>query len=79
MESIKNIEMNMKNLKIDKVTFQKMVFIYNAIENGWTIKKNNDSFYFTKKLENKKEVFLDKYLSDFIDKNFNTENLLSTS
>ena len=35
----------------------KMSFIYNALENGWTVKKNNDSYVFTKKHEGKKEMF----------------------
>ena len=36
-------------LEIDKIKFQKMVFLYNALDNGWSIKKRNDSYIFTKK------------------------------
>ena len=32
---------------------KKMIFIYNAIENGWSVKKSKDSFIFTKKHEGK--------------------------
>jgi hypothetical protein len=48
---------------------QKMSFINNAIESGWTVKKRNDKYFFTKKHENKKEVYLDTYLQKFIESN----------
>lgn len=44
-------------------------FIYNSIEKGWTVKKSNDVYIFTKKHENKKEIFSDKYLKTFIKEN----------
>ena len=47
----------------------KMIFIYNAIENGWHVKKTNDLYVFTKKHENKKELYLDNYLKKFIKEN----------
>ena len=31
------------NIKIDNIKFQKMLFLFNAIEEGWTIKKKNRS------------------------------------
>ncbi len=27
------------NIKLDKATYQRMIFITNALEQGWTIKK----------------------------------------
>ena len=51
--------------KIDFITLQKMVFIYNALDKGWTVKKNNNSYIFKKNHEGKKEVFLDDYLKHF--------------
>ena len=57
-------------LIIDNTKLQKMIFIYNAIEDGWEIKMNKENIYtFSKKHENKKEIFNDKYLTDFIKKN----------
>ena len=50
-----------------------MSFIWNALENGWTIKKIDDKFIFTKKHENRKEVLKDEYLWDFIETNFALE------
>ena len=52
-----------------------MLFINNAIEDGWEIKMNKDNVYtFSKKHENKKEIFNDKYLMEFIKKNITMEH-----
>ena len=48
-----NLENN--DLKINYVNLQKMTFIYNALENGWEIKKKNNKYSFSKKHEGKKE------------------------
>lgn len=44
-------------------------FLYNAIEDGWTIEKKNNIYIFRKKHEKSKEVYLDSYLTKFIEKN----------
>jgi hypothetical protein len=64
-------------LEIDKIKFQKMVFLYNALDNGWTIKKKHDSYIFTKNHEGKKEIFEESYLSIFMKDNININNILS--
>jgi hypothetical protein len=61
--------------KIDIIKLHKMAFIYNALENGWKIKKNGDCYVFTKNHEGKKEVFLDSYLKNFLTVNMNIDNL----
>lgn len=58
-----------KNRDLDYITLQKMSFIYNALETGWTIKKNEDKFVFSKKHEGKREVYLEEYLQKFIESN----------
>jgi hypothetical protein len=58
-----------KIVEIDKKKFQKMLFIYNALEKGWQIKKESGSYVFTKKHENRREIFKEKYLDDFINSN----------
>jgi hypothetical protein len=55
-----------EKMEVDKILFQKMMFIYNALEDGWSVKKMEDSYVFAKKHEGKKEVFLDNYLTNFI-------------
>ena len=56
-----------ENLDILKKT--KMMFIFNALEKGWKIKKKDDRYIFSKNHEGKKEVFLDSYLKRFIESN----------
>lgn len=64
-----------EKLVIDNTKLQKMLFINNAIEDGWEIKMNKDNVYtFSKKHENKKEIFNDKYLMEFIKKNITIEH-----
>jgi hypothetical protein len=45
---------------------QKMIFIMNALNDGWSVKKSQDKFIFSKKHENKVEVFQEEYLATFI-------------
>ena len=65
------------NLEIDKIKFQKMIFLFNALDSGWSIKKKNDSYIFTKNHEGKKEVFNESYLYMFMKDNSDINNLLS--
>jgi hypothetical protein len=57
------------NIKLDKATYQRMIFITNALEQGWTIKKKEDSYIFTKKHENRREIFQENYLESFVKTN----------
>jgi hypothetical protein len=65
-----------KQIEIDKIKFQKMVFLYNALENGWSIKKRSDSYIFTKNHEGKKEIFDESYLSIFMKDNADINKIL---
>ena len=56
--------------KYDKNIMKKMVFVFNAIEDGWKVKKRDKSYVFSKPHENKKEIFSDTYLREFIETNF---------
>lgn len=58
------------NEPINGVILQKMKFILNALNKGWTIKKEKSEFIFTKPHEGKKEVFSDKYLLTFMEECF---------
>jgi hypothetical protein len=75
-----DIEIKMDNeqsLEIDKVKFQKMNFLYNALDNGWSIKKRKDSYIFVKNHDGKKEVFDDSYLAIFMKDNLAINRFLS--
>jgi hypothetical protein len=73
LESFKDLE---KNMKIDSVTFQKMILLYNSIEQGWSVKKNKESYVFSKKHENKKEVLEDSYLLKFFKTNLDLNKII---
>ncbi len=66
---------NNNNLNLDTIKLQKMALIYNAIESGWKISKQKDSYIFSKKHEGRKEVFLDDYLKNFLKENFDINKL----
>jgi hypothetical protein len=55
-----------ENIKVDNKTILKMNFIMNALEQGWSVKKHEGSFIFSKKHEGKKEVYMEEYLENFI-------------
>ena len=57
---------------------KKMIFIMNALDKGWSVKKLDGSYIFTKKHEGKREVFRENYLEKFVQSNFDMSNLAST-
>jgi hypothetical protein len=59
-------------VKMNKKQYQKYIFINNALEDGWSIKKVNEKYIFTKKHENRREIFQEDYLENFIVSNFKT-------
>ena len=65
-----------EEIQVKKKNFQKMLFLSNAIEKGWSVKKTDSSYIFRKKNENKKEVFRADYLDKFIDSNLDINLLL---
>ena len=70
---MKNIDLS--KINIDTKTFQKMIFIYNSIENGWDVKKKNDQYVFLKNHEGKRDVFTDAYLEKFIEASFDISKI----
>ena len=70
--------------QIDHICVQKMVFIYNALNDGWEVKKKSDNKYLFRKNINemseevKKEINLDDYLRKFLQFNLNINNLTNT-
>ena len=41
----------------ENIKYHKMLFIMNALDEGWKVKKEKDSYVFTMKHKGKKEVF----------------------
>lgn len=60
------------NCTIDALLFKKMALLFNAIEDGWTVKKTNKSYIFKKKHENKTEVYDDDYIMNFMKAHMDT-------
>lgn len=72
----KNLEIPMDQpQQITKTQYKKMIFIQNALEQGWSVKKSQDSYIFTKKHENRREIFQENYLETFLVSNFSGDFL----
>ena len=41
-----DVRINGNKLNINSSKFHKMLFIFNALENGWTVKKQDDKYIF---------------------------------
>jgi hypothetical protein len=75
LDSLKDLEND--NLKVDAIKFQKMLLLYNSIEQGWTIKKRNNAYVFIKNHEGKKTVLEESYLLKFMKTNLDLNKVLS--
>jgi hypothetical protein len=74
LDFLKDLE---NNFKIDSIKLQKMMLLFNSIEDGWCVKKRNGSYVFTKNHENKKEVLEDSYLLKFMKTNLDINRIIS--
>jgi len=64
---------NINDTSITYNDIRKMVFVFNALNDGWTVKKiDNDKYEFLKDKEHmKEEIVLEDYLKNFIKYNIN--------
>ena len=65
-QSIKDVENKKKSIDYEKL--QKMVFVYNALEDGWKLKKKKNGYICTKNFRGKKEVYFREPLSGFMER-----------
>ena len=75
LDSLKDLEN--ENVKVDVIKFQKMMLLFNSIEQGWSVKKRDGSYVFSKPHENKKEVLEDSYMLKFMKTNLDFNKILS--
>lgn len=75
LDSLKDLEND--NFKVDAIKFQKMILLFNSIEQGWSVKKKNDSYVFKKPHENKTEVLENNYLMKFMKSNLDLNKIIS--
>lgn len=66
---------------LNLLSLHKMLFIYNAVLNGWTVKKlPNNKFEFKKHKDDvKKELYLDTYLDHFTKSNLNIDHIINNN
>ena len=64
-------------IHLDRKYFQKMKFIMNAVDGGWTVRKMEDNYIFTQKHDGRREVFSDDYLERFIAENMDANSPMS--
>ena len=63
----------MPNQNVNDIVYIQMLFVFNAILSGWTVKMlSNDTFEFKKDRKNQ-EVNLDNYLKNFLIQNLNID------
>ena len=74
-DSLKDLEND--NVKVDVIKFQKMLLLFNSIEQGWSVKKRKDSYVFSKPHEGKKEVLEESYLLKFMKTNLDLNKFIS--
>ena len=74
LDSFKDLEND--NIKVDSIKFQKMLLLFNSIEQGWSVKKRGDSYVFSKSHEGKKEVLEDTYLLKFMKTNLDLNKVI---
>jgi hypothetical protein len=61
-------------MDLDQKTIYKMAFIYNSLEQGWSVKKRDGKYIFQKSHNGKREIFQDDYLEKFITENSSMDN-----
>lgn len=73
------VEIDVKNgtMSVEHPSVKKMVFVMNALEQGWTVKKRKNKFIFKKKHHGNKEVWKEDYLDNFIETNMNPNTFFS--
>ena len=75
---IKNERINVSRDNIDITTIQKMLFIYNSLWDGWTVKKlDGEKFEFTKDNINNENKRKEINLETFIENNLNINKLIN--
>ncbi len=75
------ITSNGLNSNLDHVSMQKMLFIYNAVIDGWTVKiLSKDKYEFKKsKSSISKNIDINDYLKDFVKNNLSINNIINNN
>jgi len=60
-------DMESKYVEISLKEIKQMRFVFNSLNDGWSVKKQGDKYVFKKKHEGNKEIFMEDYLDKFIE------------
>jgi len=60
-----NITVNIPPIQVG-TDINKMVFIFNAIEKGWTVKKRDGRYIFRKKHNNESNYLKPSFINEFV-------------
>lgn len=66
---------NDSKISSEIIHLQKMLFVFNAILSGWTVKMVGDNTFEFKKDRENQEVNLDDYLKNFVIQNLSVDNI----
>jgi hypothetical protein len=64
--------------QVDCITLQKMAFVYNAVQAGWSVRKSEGAYVFSRRHRGQKQVFLDSFLKQFIEDNLDIDKLVGS-
>ena len=68
--------MNVDLKKYTPKEWSKLLFIMNAIEDGWCVRKKDGVYIFSKHKGKEKEIFNENFLDDFLKKNFGNDKYM---
>ena len=72
-----HVETNIINAAhIDCITLQKMAFVYNAVQQGWSVRKRKGAYVFRRRHRGEKQIYLDDFLKKFVEENLDVENIV---
>tara|TARA_B100001287_G_C22683202_1_gene531705 strand:+ start:3083 stop:3283 length:201 start_codon:yes stop_codon:yes gene_type:complete len=64
------MEIDPSVFKNNSKEFSKIMFIFNAIEDGWSVKKRGEQYIFKKHKCKEKHIYNDDFLENFVKKYF---------
>jgi len=79
MSSNESKNSDQEKISAEVVHLQKMLFVFNAVLSGWTVRMVGDNTFEFKKDRKNQEVNLDNYLRTFVVQNLNVDNISTVS
>jgi hypothetical protein len=69
---------SMEANQIDCITLQKMAFVYNAVQAGWSVRKKAGAYVFSRRHGGDKQIYLDSFLKRFVEENLDIEKVVGS-